>query len=521
MSEADSTQVPRWASRPTRDLITIALLVATGAACGVLMARGTRDWRCQATLGRAGPGTVVDVTDDGGLVGVAWSNHLVNVYDAETGEAVRGLKTDAGRPSAVAVSTDGSRMAIGFPDAPVTVWTFEPRWDEDVLDEATRGAESLAFSSDGRVLACWQGEVLSAWRLPSGQRLAAAPLRFHDAEGARLRFSDHEKGILAFPVATWISTTHGLFLDTDEPVDWYGEVSSDVGDTVVFPTEAGAYATRRYDLEAEASSGTKDTFTGVVMRPGASRGSPTHTNLFVVDFAHAVAKHANALAFDNGATRAAYVSTAGRVHVMRQAQPGDWMRGAAPWVALGLGGAFLLWLVVAWRSGTRHVQAEKQAVAEAAERLGEGKQRMPVDLFILIYLIALSGVAGIVSMIVTFAFGGGFIDVLAFLNLFAAARLLKFHRGWRWFVLFEIWFGFFTIGIFVGSLLPEGVTPLLRPVWGGVWNVSRGIMWGQLAVFAAALGWACLTLTRFRTRILFAKAAAHLPDMVPLTKAQL
>jgi len=504
----DSTSqatVPLWLSRPTRDILTIALLVAMGVACGVLFSRCSRPWPGEATLGCGGPGSVVDVTDDGALVAVAWSNGLLNVYDAETGETVQGFKAP-GQPCSTAISRDGSFMAVGYEDAPVVFWRFEDGGKHFLGDE-TRGAVALAFSSDGSVLACWRDDTFSAWAIPSGKRLVETPLEVREAEGVRLRFSDDEKAVLVFP---WSGDTFpdGVFLDTGEVAHWHGNTSYTPEDTVVFPTASGVYAPRRYDLEAKSSSGTKDTFTGLVMLPGSGGGRHRGTDLFEIDFTHVVAGHANALAFDETATRAVYVSVDGRVYLMRRARPGDWRQGAAPWVALGLGGAFLLWLLVAWRPGARHIKVEKQALAEAAEHLGQPKRRLPVDFFILVYLVALSGVVGIVSMIVILAFDAMNIDFVAFLNLFAAAGLLKFRRGWRLFVLFELWYAFFVFGLFGGLLLPEGASPTIQPIWGGAWDVSGGILWCLVAAHAAVYGWAYRTLTRFRTRVLFHAAAA-------------
>jgi len=466
-------------------------------------------------FGRAGPGTVVDVTHDGSLVGVAWPNHLVNVYDAETGEAVRGFKTDAGRPSAVAVSPDGSRMAIGFAGAPVAVWTFRPRWDMHLLDDATRGAAALAFSSDGRTLACWQGDTLSAWRIPRGGRLLATRLPVTEAERTTLQFfgDGQAVAVLSLGPQSFEFEAQSIFVKTGKMGRFFSRRTTDrYGlDTPLFPTPHATYYPESHEYEFMGPADNVVPFTATFMRWSSPAQPGGQANLFELDFPYAAAEEPNALAFDHDVTRAAYASTDGRVYLMHRSRPGNWRRGAAPWVALGLGGALILWLLLAWRPGARHVEVEKRAVAAAAERLGEGKPRMPVDLFILTYLIALSAVASIVSMIVAFAFGGGQIDLLAFLNLFAAAGLLKFRRGWRWFVLFELWAAFLIFGLFAGLSLTAGTTPIVQPIWGGVWDVSGGILWGTLPAFAAVYTWACLTLTRFHTRVLFAKAAAGLP----------
>jgi hypothetical protein len=231
------------------------------------------------------------------------------------------------------------------------------------------------------------------------------------------------------------------------------------------------------------------------------------TGFLTVDVTHVLSDGPGVLAFDAHATRAAYASSDGRTVVLQPTRPGDW-RTTIACVALGLGGALLLWLFVAWRSGAHHVQAEKEALAEAAEQLGEPKKRRgPTDYFILVCLVALGGALGIVQMVVGWAFGRGGFNLLPFLNLFAAAGLLRFSRGWRLFVLAEMGYTFFVTGIFAPMILTPAASPVIRPAWGGQWFPSRALLLLVLGAAFAVTAWAYWVLTRWRTRVLFVQAA--------------
>lgn len=515
MSQGDMTRptVPWWASRPTKDVITICLMVATGMACGLFMARSQRDWVCETTLGAGALGTVVDMTENGALAAVARPDGRITVHDLARHGVVQELQAESGAPSAVAVSVDGQHMAVGFPDAPVKLWPPNTRAKPVALGEGTSGAVGLAFSGDGRRLACYTSDdLLSVWQVPVGERLSAS--RFSgvgEAKYVRLRFSDEEKAVVVFPLWAGSTAMDGLEIETGNRVRFYGEESGGNGKGVAFPTTLVDYTSRWYKLEGQLPNGHEVAFAGMVMKPWGRGSRPRgQSTLFQLAPGHVLGGGHNAIAFDAEADRAVYASADERVYQMRQAEAGEWRQGAIPWVALGFAVALVVWLILAWRPASRYVRADMAAVAQAAARLTGTDRRLRLDLLILAFVVAADGAVTLGSMAV-----GVFYDRLdlrlAVLNLFAAGGLLKFKRGWRLFVLFQLWCLFFLTGLLSTMFLAPGASPVLWFLGGSAIHVPQALVWaGPAALFAIGC-WAFWVLTRWRTRLLFCQPPAA-PD---------
>ena len=324
--------VPWWASRPTKDVITICLMVATGMACGLFMARSQRDWVCETTLGAGALGTVVDMTENGALAAVARPDGRITVHDLARHGVVQELQAESGAPSAVAVSVDGQHMAVGFPDAPVKLWPPNTRAKPVALGEGTSGAVGLAFSGDGRRLACYTSDdLLSVWQVPDGERLSAS--RFSgvgEAKYVRLRFSDEEKAVVVFPLWAGSTAMDGLEIETGNRVRFYGEESGGNGKGVAFPTTLVDYTSRWYKLEGQLPNGHEVAFAGMVMKPWGRGSRPRgQSTLFQLAPGHVLGGGHNAIAFDAEADRAVYASADERVYQMRQAEAGGHTMGRA------------------------------------------------------------------------------------------------------------------------------------------------------------------------------------------------
>ena len=127
--------------------------------------------------------------------------------------------------------------------------------------------------------------------------------------------------------------------------------------------------------------------------------------------------------------------------------------------------------------------------------------------------VAADGVATLGSMAVGVFYGGLHFD-LAVLNLFAAPGLLRFKRGWRLFVLFQLRCLFFGTGLVSTMLLAPGTSPVLWFLGGSALYVPRALVWTcQAALFTVGC-WAFWVLTRWRTRVLFCQPPAG-PDETP------
>jgi WD40 repeat protein len=73
----------------------------------------------------------------------------------------------------VAFLPDGSTLATGWSDGKVRLWDMKTRKEKAVFSgEAGSGAEALAVSSDGKILAMASYEVVEFWEAATGKQLA-------------------------------------------------------------------------------------------------------------------------------------------------------------------------------------------------------------------------------------------------------------------------------------------------------------------------------------------------------------
>ena len=89
---------------------------------------------------------------DDGLVAGANFCGAITVWDAHTGQ-VKATMRNPGEVSRVALSPDGTQLAVGSWDSTVTIWNISARRPVVVLHGHTLGVDAVAYSPDGKLLA--------------------------------------------------------------------------------------------------------------------------------------------------------------------------------------------------------------------------------------------------------------------------------------------------------------------------------------------------------------------------------
>ena len=138
----------------------------------------------------------------GNLVAAICSDHVVRVWSAHSGEMIRTLKENSGRPSGVQFSSDGRLLAISYETVPYeegTIKVFDvDSWkvQSDLTSECMFCV--LSFSADGRRLASAGNSETYVWDIATQKKLATISPPFGGS--AALSFS---------PDGRWVATADG------------------------------------------------------------------------------------------------------------------------------------------------------------------------------------------------------------------------------------------------------------------------------------------------------------------------
>ena len=158
-------------------------LIAAASPAGVTLWRAAGG-RPRILVASPVQGPSLAFTPNGRLLITADLSGTVIVYDVASGRKVRRIRPVTGRepvvsPPVVAVSPDGSRLAVGYPDANgngvVAVYSTQT-WRKQFNVMSIRSVEilSIAFSPDASRLAVGAADGTSGvWSIPTRERLVA------------------------------------------------------------------------------------------------------------------------------------------------------------------------------------------------------------------------------------------------------------------------------------------------------------------------------------------------------------
>ena len=118
----------------------------------------------------------VSVSPAGNLIAAICSDHVVRVWSGRSGNLMRTIKEDTGRPSGVQFSSDGRLLAVSYETVPYEKGTIKvldvDSWkvQDDLTSECMYRA--LAFSPDSRRLASAGNSGVSVWDLAARKKVA-------------------------------------------------------------------------------------------------------------------------------------------------------------------------------------------------------------------------------------------------------------------------------------------------------------------------------------------------------------
>ena len=179
-------------------------VIALSLICCVPTAVSAQSARQEKTINLPG-GVSVEVaviSRAGNLVAAICSDHVVRVWSARSGELMRTIKEDTGRPSGVQFSGDGRLLAVSYETVPYEEGTIKvidvDSWkvQSDLTSECMFC--TLTFSPDGQRLASAGNSDTYVWDVATQKKVATISPPFGGS--AALSFS---------PDSRWVATADG------------------------------------------------------------------------------------------------------------------------------------------------------------------------------------------------------------------------------------------------------------------------------------------------------------------------
>jgi len=215
------------------------------------------------------------------------------------------------------------------------------------------------------------------------------------------------------------------------------------------------------------------------------------------------------VAIASDASRAMVATSSGTVMGLRPRRDGDWLHTWHPYVAAVAIVVLLGWSVCCRIRPTRPVNPATEEAALPQELPGPS-----ISLLIISILLVVQGFAAIGGMIWG-VISGSFLLDLTFLNIWAGRGIRKYRRGWRKWVLFQIWTAFILMGLMAGAMgqAPGLVTTRIKLDF--VRELPPWCPAAMAAMCLALLVWVFCVLSDPATRALFERYGRMSPAPQP------
>ncbi|WP_031497277.1 WD40 repeat domain-containing protein [Bryobacter aggregatus] len=125
----------------------------------------------------------LSISPDGKTIATSSYDKLIQLWDAETGKAIRTLKDHIDAIYSIAFTPDGKRLVSGAADRSIKVWNPETGERLFTMSEPTDGVNSVAVSPDGKsIVAAGQDKTIRVWSLEEkGATLRNSMIAHEDA----------------------------------------------------------------------------------------------------------------------------------------------------------------------------------------------------------------------------------------------------------------------------------------------------------------------------------------------------
>lgn len=202
-------------------------LLATAASDNTIRVWSTQSLRQRWRAAHEGAYCVA-FSPDGTLLASGGKDHTVRIWDAASGAERRVLTEPQEWVGSVAFSRDGTHLAASGWDMKLRLWRTSD-WTQELVVDLPFGASSVAFSPDGRLIACAADRYVALFDSGTGARRQA--FQVPDRSYSCVAFTADAKRVVAGDMSGRVAAFEA---DTGKEA-WMTKVGSRARDILIAP----------------------------------------------------------------------------------------------------------------------------------------------------------------------------------------------------------------------------------------------------------------------------------------------
>jgi len=426
-----------------------------------------------------------------GRLASAGRDGRVIAWDAVAGRELFKLEGRGRDPTCIAISSDGSAVAVGYTRSPVLLWRLAGPNGGRTVSVGPPGAELVALSADGGRLAALDAcGVVTTWRTrPPGLLRTVETLGAEELWPTKLVFS--KTGRALFQLSNDVSRGDAWNVEATQAVAVSGTWAYELLEESFYGGRVFRFKCQMRDLKLSCRSQWEEELRDSVVVAGGRRGK---------DRKAISCRYAD---WDPNANRVFLGLRGGEVVVLRPRRAADTLGDLHLWVFLSLGACLVAWLTrLLWVWARRSPSPLVDSPPPAA--------RLPLSLRVLAFLTILEGVLAALGMVLG-VFLGQFVLNVTVINIWAGRGLLRRQNGWRICVLIQIWAGLLAVGLMAGMLGTGGPPANWTLLGQQMGPVAPWAIYPLLGVALVLLLWGMWVLKRRDIAVLFERPTPSQP----------